>query len=87
MQRHRIIHRFRRLTECGRGSEFPVGARLLGLHALPWGAETGPTPPPIPRGVPNFDLSAQGITRSPQIDTKTQECEHVMHPGVPWAVE
>ena len=38
MQRQPVIHRFRRLTECGRVSELPVSGRLLGCmrsHGVP----------------------------------------------------
>jgi hypothetical protein len=66
-----VLTQLRKLAQCMRS------------HGVPnW-----PDPSADSEGRAYFNLSAQGITRSPQIDTKTQECEHVMHPDVPWAEE
>jgi hypothetical protein len=39
MQPQPNIHRFRRLSERGRVDYFRIDGRVLGLHALPRGAE------------------------------------------------
>jgi hypothetical protein len=56
-------------------------ARCMRSHGVPnW-----PDPTADPQGHAYFKVSAQGIPRhSPQVDTKASECEHVMHPDVPW---
>lgn len=56
-------------------------ARCMRSHGLPnW-----PDPTTDSQGHAYFNVSAQGIARhSPQVDAKTQECEHVMNPDVPW---
>ena len=56
-------------------------ARCMRSHGVPnW-----PDPVADPQGQVSFDVSAQGIPRhSPQIDSKVQECGHVMNPDVPF---
>jgi hypothetical protein len=66
-----VLTQLRKLAQCMRS------------HGVPnW-----PDPTTDSQGRAYFNLSAQGILRSPQIDAKTHECEHVMHPDVPWAEE
>jgi hypothetical protein len=58
-------------------------ARCMRSHGVPnW-----PDPVADPQGQVSFDVSAQGIPRhSPQIDSKVQECGHVMTLDVPFGV-
>jgi hypothetical protein len=85
MQRQPIIGRFRRLTECGRASELPVSARLLGLHALPGRTEL-PRPTPDSHG-PFFNITKAGISdaasHTHQFEAKLNECEPLVGGNAP----
>jgi hypothetical protein len=65
-RRQPIIGRFRRRIECGRVIELPVSGRLLGLHALPRGAEL---PRPRQQRTAPEDQRAGG-----SLEQQTEQC-------------
>ena len=66
--------RFRRLTECGRVSELPVGGRLLPLHALPRRAEL--PRPRQQRSGPKASAQQLGVSSS-QLQAAQTACQHL----------
>jgi len=75
MQRQPIIHRFRRLTECGRVNELPVSGRLLPLHAL---QRVPNFPDPTSNGqVPKADPQQLGVSTS-QLQAAQRACQHLL---------